>query len=694
MYKKILLPTIVFFMTICFFAKAQNSSYNLNSIPIAGTNNAAFGFQSLFSNTSGQSNSAFGFQSLYSNTTFSNNTAMGFKSLYTNRSANNTAVGCSTLINNNTGSGNTAIGSSAMTTNAFGTNNTAIGLSALGSNYTGIANTAIGSTALFTNLSGSSNTGIGAGADVSANNLQNATAIGSNAIVTASNTIQLGDLNVTQIYAGTGTTAKVIAGGLQITGGSLAVGKILTSDASGNATWQTPAGGGGGWGLTGNAGTIDGTNFIGTTDNVPFNIRVNNLKAGRIDLALTSTFYGLEAGKDNTVGTENTGYGHHALRSNIYGLGNLALGVKSLYSNVGNPTFTDGCLNTAIGNYTLYFNTVGTANTALGASALYNNTTGLRNTGVGSNALLGTTTGSDNTGVGNNALQFNVTGSNNSGLGQFADVSTNSLSNSTAIGSFSVVNASNKIRFGRPTVTVVEGPVAYTISDKRFKKNVTEDVKGLDFINRLRPVVYNFDTKKFQEFLTKNMPDSIRKKYFDVDFNPSTAIRQSGFIAQEVEIAAKETGYDFNGVHIPENADDNYSLSYSQFVVPLVKSVQELSKQNEELKKELAELRSLIMEKKNNDGFITISESGAKLYQNAPNPFTQSTTIKYSLPVTARKAVIVITSSMGVIVKEYQLASKAEMVNILGGQLPAGTYTYSLFVDDKLIDTKKMILTQ
>ena len=52
-------------------------------------------------------------------------------------------------------------------------------------------------------------------------------------------------------------------------------------------------------------------------------------------------------------------------------------------------------------------------------------------------------------------------------------------------------------------------------------------------------------------------------------------MRQSGFIAQEVAEAASRAGYDFNGVHIPDNADDNYSIAYSQFVVPLVKAVQE-----------------------------------------------------------------------------------------------------------------------
>ncbi len=37
------------------------------------------------------------------------------------------------------------------------------------------------------------------------------------------------------------------------------------------------------WGIDGNASTIDGTHFLGTTDNIPLSMRVNNEKAGRID---------------------------------------------------------------------------------------------------------------------------------------------------------------------------------------------------------------------------------------------------------------------------------------------------------------------------------------------------------------------------------------------------------------------------
>jgi hypothetical protein len=58
---------------------------------------------------------------------------------------------------------------------------------------------------------------------------------------------------------------------------------------------------------------------------------------------------------------------------------------------------------------------------------------------------------------------------------------------------------------------------------------------------------------------------------------------RSGFIAQDVEAAARSVGYDFSGVCAPKNEDDFYGLRYAEFVVPLVKSVQELKQMVDEL---------------------------------------------------------------------------------------------------------------
>jgi hypothetical protein len=49
----------------------------------------------------------------------------------------------------------------------------------------------------------------------------------------------------------------------------------------------------------------------------------------------------------------------------------------------------------------------------------------------------------------------------------------------------------------------------------------------------------------------------------------------SGFIAQEVEAAATAVGYDFHGVDKPKNETSHYGLRYAEFVVPMVKAMQE-----------------------------------------------------------------------------------------------------------------------
>ena len=205
----------------------------------AGSSNTANGRQTLYNNTMGNENTAVGLYALYSNTTGSANTANGSFALLSNTiGSRNTASGDEALQNNTIGSFNTANGYAALQNNTTGNLNTANGYVALGSNTLGNNNTANGYYALLSNITGSNNTALGISADVSTGNLTNATAIGANAKVTTSNAIQLGDTNVTQIFSGTGTKSTLITGGLQVTGGTPGVGKVLTSDANGVASWE------------------------------------------------------------------------------------------------------------------------------------------------------------------------------------------------------------------------------------------------------------------------------------------------------------------------------------------------------------------------------------------------------------------------------------------------------------------------
>ena len=184
-----------------------------------------------------------------------------------------------------------------------------------------------------------------------------------------------------------------------------------------------------GWLLTGNASTVDGNNFIGTTDNVPFNIKVNNQKAGRIDSATQNTYWGYQSGL-KSMGDHNTAMGFHALFSNTFGASgsyNTANGVNALFSNI------NGGANTAIGNGALFSNTFAFGNTATGLAALYSNT-GDYNTANGYQTLSANTTGFSNVAIGTQALYNNVTSSNLVAIGDSALFNNTALKN-TAVGS-------------------------------------------------------------------------------------------------------------------------------------------------------------------------------------------------------------------------------------------------------------------
>jgi hypothetical protein len=141
-----------------------------------------------------------------------------------------------------------------------------------------------------------------------------------------------------------------------------------------------------------------------------------------------------------------------------------------------------------------------------------------------------------------------------------------------------------------------------TFSDGRFKIKVEENIYGLDFILKLRPVSYNTDISALNTFIgadrIRQIKESRGEKISQHDIGSSPSIRHTGFIAQEVEKVAKELGFNFSGVDTPKNEKDIYGIRYAEFVVPLVKAVQELNLKSEEqlkmindLKKKLEELK-------------------------------------------------------------------------------------------------------
>jgi hypothetical protein len=420
------------------------------------------------------------------------------------------------------------------------------------------------------------------------------------------------------------------------------------------------------------------SNLIVTTNNVPLQFKVN----------------GVLAGSTGSSGRYNVSFGYRAL-----------------------PSVTSGSYNTANGHSALYSNTTGYYNTVNGANALYSNTTGMENAAIGESALISNTTGSYNTAIGNLALTDNTTGSYNTAVGFGAGVS-GSLTNATAIGSSAMATSSYQVRIGDTDVTSIGGYAAWTnFADGRAKKNVRTGVPGLAFINRLQPVTFNLDLDAIDGLLNidktkKYGRDTLNQALIDIDKKAREAKEkqvQTGFIAQDVEKIAKSIGYNFSGVDVDETGI--YGLRYAEFVVPLVKAVQELSEQNDRLQTQVNELAGLVYSllakdadsnllrsgnaAKSTTGLQDVLNSGAYLQQNSPNPFNQSTQIRYYLPATIKTAWLCIYDLQGVQLKQTVIQERGEGVQVLyGSELKAGIYLYSLIADGQEVDTKRMILTK
>jgi hypothetical protein len=248
-----------------------------------------------------------------------------------------------------------------------------------------------------------------------------------------------------------------------------------------------------------------------------------------------NTFVGRNAGNIAVTASRNSGFGADALAAVTSGGANTAAGAECL------ENITTGANNSAFGSAAMQLNQLASINTALGSSSLQLLVSGNGNIGIG--FLAGST-------------QSTLT--NCTFVGTQSDASVNGLTNATALGSTAIVNASNKVRIGNGSVTVIEGQVAFTASsDERLKRDIMESPFGLEFISRIKPYIYK---KECGENLVEEL----------------------GFSAQNVDAVAHELGLEFPG--LSHSADGFYYMRYNDFIAPMVKAIQELKAEIELLK--------------------------------------------------------------------------------------------------------------
>jgi len=403
-----------------------------------------------------------------------------------------------------------------------------------------------------------------------------------------------------------------------------------------------------------------------------------------------NSFIGYRAGNKNTSGRFNTFLGSHAGYSNTTGQKNSFIGYVVGYKN------TSGSYNSFTGFYSGYYNTSGKENTFIGESAGFRNGTGHHNTFIGRGAGYDNALGSANTYIGWKT-GYGATGSNNVFIGSFAGgnetgshklyIDNTDTSEPLIEGDF----LTNKLDInGDLCVGILGQAYKYgggpweAISDKRLKQKVRSYEKGLTELLQVNPVSYHYN---------------------DLVVKPEYQKEYVGVIAQDIQKVAPSMVSEFELTNEKSNAKENYlAVDPNEFTYMLINAVKEQQSALEqkdaevdELKERLSQLESLVQNALNTSGSTQRIklDTSSELFQNQPNPFNETTRIKYALSPDTKNAVMQITDMSGKLLKTIQLdASTNGEVIIEAQELNAGTYIYSLIADGQILSTKKMLLTK
>jgi len=226
-------------------------------------------------------------------------------------------------------------------------------------------------------------------------------------------------------------------------------------------------------------------------------------------------------------------------------------------------------------------------------------------------------------------------------------------------------------------------------SDKRLKKNIKPFEDGLKTLMDINPVWYQYNGK--QELPTEG--------------------KHVGIIAQEMKEIAPYM--------VIENDNGYYSYDANALWYILVNAVQEQQKvikeekqqrkeKIEQLEDRIADLESKMkgnhgsgdaapQVKPENQKTVQLNNENIDepiLYQNVPNPFQDETVIKYYLPEDSRNSELLIASAReGTVLKRISLEQSGKgQVNLQTDNLKTGTYTYSLLVNGKQVESRKMLI--
>ena len=330
-----------------------------------------------------------------------------------------------------------------------------------------------------------------------------------------------------------------------------------------------------------------------------------SLNFGTGQCSASNTIFGTCAGNAYTSGTNNVAIGFYAGRATS-GSRRVSVGYKAGFaSTTGSDNFMFGSLvgvanyngNTSIligqnAGYFTSYNSVGIGagslrtgtnigNTAIGLLTLCGSGNKQCRTAIGYRA--GIVNGGDSTVLVGYAAGSNAGGNCSVAIGAYTGrFGTNT--NTTQVGFYAYDGnyCSNRFVLGKYGCSSAFIYVAWSnVSDYRDKTNIETlpNNLGLNFIRKLRPVSFKFDYRREYMF----------KCGFEFGEKDGTLKKDElnyGFLAQEIEKAAKDLNVTFDGVSYDEY-NDGYTLKTLELISPIVKSIQELNNELDLIEQQL-----------------------------------------------------------------------------------------------------------
>jgi hypothetical protein len=272
------------------------------------------------------------------------------------------------------------------------------------------------------------------------------------------------------------------------------------------------------------------------------------------------------------------------------------------------------------------------------------------------------------------------------------------ISNSQSNGAGIVGTTSNSI-FATPAgryagyfngdivVTGTINGVNLSNSDVSYKQNIAKlDAKNLsNKLLLLNPVSYNLK-QQYVDGMEKG-----KAKQVPVYDETSEMFQKThyGLVAQEVQELYPELVY--------TNGEGRLAVNYTELIPVLIEAVKGQQVQINQLQKKIGGaglLRSGAQEEGMTD-IADVAATGCKLYQNAPNPFSQNTQIQFYIPENIKKASLNIYNLQGKQLKQIPVQQRGESSQLISGsEFAAGIYLYALIADGQEVAVKRMILTE